>query len=222
MRKRQNREKKEIEYEEAPSGNVTFYNYKEPLMKFEQGHGFIGALVFDTESDKIQCHLCGEWFGHLPSHLAKEHNMRSAAYKDLVGLNQTTALINESMRAKMIASGLKKRMKNLRNNTPIPIVGYKKNKGRDRIEYDFQLANGGWYRWTVPIMQSIMAVDTAMFDRMEYEIKVMENFAPKTLASVEVPKPKPKKKTNFQLSLKKLFWNYYIRHGKFPMSFINP
>jgi hypothetical protein len=107
--------KKEIEYEDAPSGYVTFYNYKEPLMKFEGGFGFVGALVFDGESDKIQCHFCGEWFGQLAHHLAKEHGMKASDYKEQVGLLQTTALISESSREKLIASGMKKRMKNLKN-----------------------------------------------------------------------------------------------------------
>lgn len=106
--------KKEIEYPDAPSGNVTFYNYKEPLMKFDDGHGFIGALLFDTETDKVQCHFCGEWYFALSPHIAKEHNMTASAYKEKVGLFQTTALIGEKMRAKLIASGLDKRLQNLR------------------------------------------------------------------------------------------------------------
>lgn len=106
--------KYEIEYEDAPSGNVTFYNYKEPLMKFENGYGYVGALVFDTETEKIQCHLCGDWLGQLPHHLHREHNMSASAYKDKVGLLQTTALISENMREKLIASGLDKRLQNLR------------------------------------------------------------------------------------------------------------
>jgi hypothetical protein len=70
-----------LEYEEAPSGSVYFYNYKEPLMKFEEGFGFIGALVFDDTTDKIQCHFCGEWFEALGNHINREHNMRAAEYK---------------------------------------------------------------------------------------------------------------------------------------------
>jgi sulfur relay (sulfurtransferase) DsrC/TusE family protein len=106
--------KYETEYEDAPSGSVTFYNYKEPLMKFDNGYGYVGALVFDSETEKVQCHLCGDWLGQLPHHLHREHNMSASAYKDKVGLLQSTALISESMRAKLIASGLDKRLQNLR------------------------------------------------------------------------------------------------------------
>lgn len=103
-----------IEYEQAPSGHITFYNYKEPLMKFEKGYGFVGALIFDGVSKKLQCHLCGEWHAYLPNHIKKEHNMKADQYKDMVGLRRSTALLNEDMRATLIKNGLEKRMKNLR------------------------------------------------------------------------------------------------------------
>lgn len=102
------------EYPDAPSGSVFFYHYKEPLMRFDKGYGYQGALIYDTDSEKIQCHFCGEWFDSLGRHLRKEHNMLASEYKTEVGLNQTTALINESFRAKLIASGLDRRLKNLR------------------------------------------------------------------------------------------------------------
>lgn len=105
-----------IEYEEAPSGNVTFYNYKEPLMKFKDGHGFVGALVFDTESGNIQCHFCGQWFKELGNHIHREHALDAQEYKRLVGLNKSTALINEKIRAQLIKHGRthKKNLSNLR------------------------------------------------------------------------------------------------------------
>lgn len=104
-----------VEYEEAPSGNVYFYQYKEPMMKFSGGFGFQGALIFDGDSDKIQCNFCGKWFDSLAPHLIKEHNMSAAEYKAAVGLNKGTALINEKTRTKLIASGLNKRLQNLRS-----------------------------------------------------------------------------------------------------------
>lgn len=117
----------EIEYEDAPSGYVTFYNYKEPLMKYSDGFGYVGALLFDGKTDKIQCHLCGEWLGSLPHHLVREHNMRAAEYKAKVGLMQNTALISETMRDKLIASGLDKRLQNLRKG------GKKTQAQKDKI-----------------------------------------------------------------------------------------
>lgn len=104
-----------MEYEQAPSGFVTLYNYKEPFMDYKGGYGYMGVLLFDGESDKVQCHLCGEWYIALGNHLHKEHAMRAIEYKQEVGLNKKTALIGENMRAKLIKSGLERRLKNLQS-----------------------------------------------------------------------------------------------------------
>lgn len=117
--KYQNKEKKVMEYEDSPSGFVTLYNYKEPFMKYEEGYGFQGVLLFDGETDKVQCHLCGQWYVALSNHLAAEHSMRANQYKEEVGLSKRTALIGEKMRAKLIASGLDKRLQNLRSRKGI-------------------------------------------------------------------------------------------------------
>lgn len=119
--------KQEIEYEDAPSGYVTFYNYKEPLMKYKKGYGYVGTLLFDGESDKVLCSICGQWFSYLVPHLSKIHNMNASQYKNELGLLQTTALLGEKARAKLIASGLDKRLQNLRK-------GHKKSKAeREKI-----------------------------------------------------------------------------------------
>lgn len=107
------KEKKEMEYEEAPSGYVTLYNYKEPFMRYEEGYGFQGVLMFNGEDDKVQCHICGEWFEYLPNHLHREHTTTAAEYKEMVGLAPTTALLGEKQRAVLIQNGTE-RFKNLR------------------------------------------------------------------------------------------------------------
>lgn len=107
-----NKKIKEIEYEDAPSGFVKLYNYKEPFMKYEGGFGYQGVLLFDGESDKVQCHMCGKWFEQLGGHLIREHNMYASDYKEMVGLFQTTALVSEKVREKLIANG--KNSKNLK------------------------------------------------------------------------------------------------------------
>lgn len=105
-----------MEYEDAPSGFVTLYNYKEPFMKYAGGFGYQGVLLFNGEDDKVQCHLCGEWFEYLPNHLHIEHMIAASEYKDMVGLRATTALIGEKQRAVLIQKGTE-RFKNLRPGT---------------------------------------------------------------------------------------------------------
>lgn len=106
---------KEIEYEDAPSGYVKLYDYKEPFMEFEGGYGYEGAVLFDGETDKIQCHLCGHWFGSLSAHITARHKMNVSDYKEMVGLRQSTALVNDTVREKLIKTGMDKRMRNLCN-----------------------------------------------------------------------------------------------------------
>lgn len=109
---------KEIEYEDAPSGYVTLYNYKEPFMDFHSpitadSFGYEGVLLFDGATDKVQCHFCGKWYESLGPHIGHEHNMLASEYKNMVGLSQSTALIGEKFRQKLIANG-QGRFKNLR------------------------------------------------------------------------------------------------------------
>lgn len=109
-----NANKKEYEYEDAPSGFIWLINAKEPLMTFDQGFGYLGVLAYDGNDEKVQCHFCGKWYGALGRHLAKEHNMKAWEYKERVGLNQSTALISEKHRDALVKSGLDKRLQNLR------------------------------------------------------------------------------------------------------------
>lgn len=140
--------KTEFEYEEAPSGFVTFYNYKEPLMEFQEGFGFVGALLFDGETETVQCHLCGEWLNYLPHHLHKEHNMTAGAYKQKVGLLKNTALISEKARENLIKGSLAKRKENLRpgkKQTPET-----RKKISDTLKENAQKSEGMNLRGTCP------------------------------------------------------------------------
>lgn len=119
--------KNKMEHPDAPSGFVTLYNYKEPFMKYEEGFGFRGVLLFDGMTDRIQCHLCGDWMEYLPNHLKREHSMTAAQYKDRVGLRQSTALLGEMQRAKLISNGLERRLSNL------VIQGAKSAEQREKI-----------------------------------------------------------------------------------------
>ena len=85
-------------------------------MAFKEGFGYQGVLLFDGKTEKVQCHLCGLWEGYLPNHLKKEHNMKAADYKEITGLRQSTALLSERQREKLIENGLEARKKNLISN----------------------------------------------------------------------------------------------------------
>ncbi len=106
-----------IQKYDSPSGYVTFYNYKEPFMQFKDGFGYEGVLLYDELDGTVQCHLCGKWFESLGHHVNRAHSMKSSAYKLKVGLNQSSALISEKLREKLILAGrasLAQRLANLR------------------------------------------------------------------------------------------------------------
>jgi hypothetical protein len=129
---------KEMEYEDAPSGFVRLYNYKEPYVPFSGGYGYEGVLMFDGKSDKVMCNLCGKWFPYLPKHLSKEHAMKAAHYKELVGLGKNTALIGETIRTKMLKNG-ESRFRNLvRPNKGQP----RSDETKERIRHGLLLFKG--------------------------------------------------------------------------------
>lgn len=111
--------KKTIEFEDAPSGQIMLYNYKEPFMEFYdkatgEGYGYEGVLVADAGGDVVQCHFCGKWFSILQWHIKKEHNLNARLYKEKTGLTQSTALISENYREKLVL--LKRQRGNLGKN----------------------------------------------------------------------------------------------------------
>lgn len=101
----------------SPSGYVTLYNYKEPYMVFEEGYGLQGVLLYDKVDGTVQCHLCGNWFNSLGHHINRTHGMKASDYKYKVGLNQSSALISEEVRMKLISRGMsEKRRQTLEEN----------------------------------------------------------------------------------------------------------
>lgn len=99
------KEKKEFyEYEDAPSGAIKLYNYKEPLMPYKTGYGFQGVLMVDANGSSVQCHFCGNWFDKLFPHIWKEHKLTAPEYKREVGLFESTALVSESYRMYIVAT----------------------------------------------------------------------------------------------------------------------
>src|SRR5437879_5044315 len=51
-----------------------------------------GVLAHDPATERVLCHVCGNWFGRLTSDHLKSHGLTAAAYKRYYGLPQTTPL----------------------------------------------------------------------------------------------------------------------------------
>jgi hypothetical protein len=68
-------------------------------------HGELGRLT--TAGDRLQCHLCGRFYVSLAAHVVQGHGMRADEYREIFGLNATTALVGPSLQAVRRATGLR-------------------------------------------------------------------------------------------------------------------
>lgn len=59
--------------------------------------GRLGALTDDGE--RVQCHVCGDFFGNLGGHISQVHGLTPDDYKARFGLNATTGLIGPALKA---------------------------------------------------------------------------------------------------------------------------
>lgn len=112
---RENRLSRSRYYEDtayAPD-EIEFGNYKEPLSAFKggkvgkknfrEGYGYKGVLMYSKERDRVQCHLCGLMFRSITeSHTLHIHGITIKEYRKLTGLADTTRLIGEGTREKLI------------------------------------------------------------------------------------------------------------------------
>ena len=73
-----------------------------PFMKYENGFGYIGVLLENKETGKIQCHLCGTLVNSVSKHLFHKHKgITPTDYRIKTGLNLTTPLVSQSTSKKI-------------------------------------------------------------------------------------------------------------------------
>jgi len=78
---------------------IPLYEAKEPLAPaIDNGYGYQGVLLLDAKTDKVQCHICGDWFSVMGSHLKNKHKTNARKYKIKYGLRIRTALCSEKFR----------------------------------------------------------------------------------------------------------------------------
>tara|TARA_R110000868_G_scaffold411107_1_gene701829 strand:- start:1604 stop:2416 length:813 start_codon:yes stop_codon:yes gene_type:complete len=75
---------------------IPLYKAEPPFMDFTSGYGYLGVILQDINSGKIQCHLCGKLFKGLNTHLFRKHEINSTEYKEKTGLNKTTPLCSSN------------------------------------------------------------------------------------------------------------------------------
>jgi hypothetical protein len=68
-----------------------------PMTKAPDGHGYMGAIMYNQEEGTIQCHVCGQFFLDLTKHLAS-HKIDPSDYKKKYGLSPTNKLLSPKTR----------------------------------------------------------------------------------------------------------------------------
>lgn len=63
----------------------TLFKVEPPLTTIENGFGYIGVVLRNKDTDKLQCHICGEWFTLLINHV-KSHQINGLEYRKKFGL----------------------------------------------------------------------------------------------------------------------------------------
>ena len=87
--------KKTIIYN-SPSGEITIYNFKEPLMPLPKPlFGYQGVLIYDKNIKKVQCSICGKWFKQITYKHLKSHRITTIEYRKLIGLKYDQSLSSE-------------------------------------------------------------------------------------------------------------------------------
>lgn len=71
-----------------------------PYMPYTNGYGYLGVVLMDSEG-KLQCHVCGDTFDHIPAHVFNTHKIHVSEYKEMVSLNRSTVLLSPRTRDKM-------------------------------------------------------------------------------------------------------------------------
>ena len=61
----------------------TIFKVEPPLISLEEKNqfGFLGVLLRNKVLDKVQCHLCGEWFDSLSAHIVNGYKMKTEEYR---------------------------------------------------------------------------------------------------------------------------------------------
>lgn len=104
---------------------IPLYKVKEPYTKVKSGFGYQGVLLYDKETDKVQCHICGQMFARLAPHV-KMHDKTSQEYKHEFGFSHYTALQGEEVRQRQVETMLQ----NLKDGKIKNIRYYKDRKNK--------------------------------------------------------------------------------------------
>jgi uncharacterized protein YbaR (Trm112 family) len=60
-------------------------------------YGEMGRLAVSDDEERLQCHICGQWYRSLAAHVLQTHQYTVAEYREEFGLNRNTPLVGRSL-----------------------------------------------------------------------------------------------------------------------------
>ena len=72
----------------------------------EKFFGYVGVLLSDKNTNKVQCHICGAWKHALASHIAMLHGISSTEYKKKFGFPKLFPLCSTEHSGKMAEAAI--------------------------------------------------------------------------------------------------------------------
>ena len=79
-----------------------------PYEKILGGFGYHGVLIKEMAPGNIQCHSCGRFFRHLPTHTRQAHGLLADDYRDMYGFSRDTPLVHAELSAKFRKSAIER------------------------------------------------------------------------------------------------------------------
>lgn len=64
-------------------------------------YGTRGVIIYDSDIDELQCHLCGNWYKFLSNHIASGHKISLEDYREEFDLNRRQKFANQKLRKGM-------------------------------------------------------------------------------------------------------------------------
>lgn len=75
----------------------TLYKAEPPLMPNNNGNGFMGVILHNKNTGKVRCDVCTNWFGALPAHINKAHQINADQYRKMFSLKKRVALCGRKL-----------------------------------------------------------------------------------------------------------------------------
>lgn len=108
-----------------PENIETLFKIEPPLTELTEGFGYMGVVLSDKTTGNLQCHICGEFFYMLSSHIWNTHRFKSKEYKIKFQLPLSFPLCN-----KLYSQSMRERAQNNRWQHNLPKQIGKKYKGK--------------------------------------------------------------------------------------------